>query len=145
MDGIFGKLNWRAGDWQGYQGEDVEVIMALDKPTAIKKIAANFLEDQNAWIFYPKAVSFYVSNDSINWTLVEKIPTNKSDHANDVSISKFKIPNIENKLSALVPSFGGQGGFKFIKMVAQNFGPMPQWHEGRGFPTFIFIDEFIVE
>ena len=51
MDGIYGKLNWRAGDWQGYQGEDVEVIMALDKPTAIKKIATNFLEDQNAWIF----------------------------------------------------------------------------------------------
>lgn len=140
MDGIYGKLNWRAGDWQGYQGEDVEVIMALDKPKQIKKIAANFLEDQNAWIFYPKAISFYVSNDSINWTLVETIPTNKSDHANDVSISMFDVSkialqksNIENQTS------------KFIKLVAQNFGPMPQWHEGRGFPTFIFIDEFIVE
>ena len=142
MDGIFGKLNWRAGDWQGYQGEDVEVIMALDKPTAIKKIAANFLEDQNAWIFYPKAVSFYVSNDSTNWTLVETIPTNKSDHANEVSISMFQATDF--KVKSLTTD-NRQPTSRFIKMIAQNFGPMPQWHEGRGFPTFIFIDEFIVE
>ena len=140
MDGIYGKLNWRAGDWQGYQGEDVEVIMALDKPAAIKKIATNFLEDQNAWIFYPKAVSFYVSNDSINWTLVETIPTNKSDHANEASISMFDV----NKIALQKLNIEHQTS-KFVKMVAQNFGPMPQWHEGRGNPTFIFIDEFIVE
>ena len=142
MDSIYGKLNWRAGDWQGYQGEDVEVIMALDKPKQIKKIAANFLEDQNAWIFYPKAVSFYVSNDSTNWTLVETIPTNKSDHANEVSISMFQATDF--KVKSLTTD-NRQPTSRFIKMVAQNFGPMPQWHEGRGFPTFIFIDEFIVE
>jgi predicted alpha-1,2-mannosidase len=134
MDGIFGKLNWRAGDWQGYQGQDIEVVMAFDQPTEIKTLAANFLEDQNSWIFYPKEVSFYVSEDSINWTLVESIPTNKSDHDEKTSISKFstKIYNIKKQT------------YKYAKVVAKNFGPMPQWHEGRGNPTFVFIDEFEV-
>jgi hypothetical protein len=135
MDGIYGKLNWRAGDWQGYQGQDVEVIMAFDSPQEIKKLAANFLEDQNSWVFYPKEVSFYVSEDSVNWTLVESIPTNKSDHSETTSISKFeaKFYTIKKQM------------YKYAKVVAKNFGPMPQWHEGRGNPTFIFMDEFEVK
>lgn len=135
MDGIYGKLNWRAGDWQGYQGQDIEVIMAFDEPRTIKKLSANFLEDQNSWIFYPKEVEFYVSNDSVNWTLVDRIPTHKSDHTEETTISKF---------STLYKTMQKQE-YQFAKMVAKNFGPMPQWHEGRGNPTFIFIDEFEVE
>jgi hypothetical protein len=132
IDGIYGKTNWRAGDWQGYQGQDVEVIIAFDQAKEIKSMAANFLEDQNAWIFYPKEVGFYVSDDSINWTLIERIPTNKSDHAEGVSIDKFQT-------TKPIPTS------KFAKMVAMNFGVMPQWHEGRGADTFIFIDEIEIK
>lgn len=135
MDGIYGKLNWRAGDWQGYQGQDIEVIMAFDEPRTIKSMAANFLEDQNSWIFYPKEVEFYVSTDTENWTLVNQIPTNKSDHTEQTTISKF-----ETTYNTLVKQ-----EYKYAKLVAKNFGPMPQWHEGRGNPTFIFIDEFEVK
>jgi len=133
MDGIFGKTNWRAGDWQGYQGQDVEVIMAFEKPKEVKSIAADFLEDQNSWIFYPKEVSFYTSDDSVHWTLVENIPTNKSDHNTETTISKFRTSGSQSTTT------------KFVKLIAKNFGPMPQWHEGRGEPTFIFIDELEVE
>jgi hypothetical protein len=109
--------------------------MAFDQPTEVKTLAANFLEDQNSWIFYPKEVSFYVSEDSVNWTLVESIPTNKTDHDEKTSISKFstKIYNIQKQT------------YRYAKVVAKNFGPMPQWHEGRGNPTFVFIDEFEVK
>lgn len=133
MDGIYGRINWRAGDWQGYQGQDIEVIMAFKEAKKVSYVAANFLEDQNAWIFYPKSVSFYGSTDSTQWELIKTIPTNKSDHNLDVTISKFSS-DVE-----------GNNKYKFIKLSAANFGPMPQWHEGRGFPTFIFIDEFEVK
>lgn len=135
IDGIFGKLNWRAGDWQGYQGQDVEVIIEFNEPRAIKKLGANFLEDQNSWIFYPKKVAFFVSKDGKNWTQVNEIETNKSDKELKVTISKFETPFRELKPEV----------YKYAKMIATNFGPMPQWHEGRGNPTFIFIDEFEVK
>lgn len=131
MDGIYGKTSWRSGDWQGYQGQDVEVIMAFKAPKEIHSIGANFLEDQNAWIFYPKEVDFYTSDDMNNWTLVKEIPTHKSDHDLTVSISNFNT-TCERKA-------------RYVKMIAKNFGEMPQWHEGRGFPTFIFIDELEVK
>lgn len=136
MDGIYGKLNWRAGDWQGYQGEDVTMICALKEKRKLTRLAANVLEDQNAWIFYPKEVSFYVSNDSIHWTLVETIPTHKSGHELEVTISKFEAKSSLQKLKE---------AYQFVKLEMKNFGPMPEWHEGRGNPTFIFVDEFEVE
>ena len=135
IDGIYGKLNWRAGDWQGYQGQDVEVVMAFDNPKYVKTLSAHFLEDQNAWIFYPKEVLFFASNDSVNWSLLQSIPTNKSAHEEKVSISTFTCK----------PKFIKAQSFKYVKLVAKNFGPMPDWHEGRGNATFIFVDEFEVE
>ena len=42
IDGIHGDVNWRKGNWQGYQNVDVEVIINLQKPTAISNIAFIF-------------------------------------------------------------------------------------------------------
>lgn len=134
IDGIYGKLNWRAGDWQGYQGQDVEIITQFQEPTAIHYLAANFLEDQNSWIFYPKEIAFYVANDTTNWKLVNAFPTEKSSKNKNVSITKFDTNFYEFKPEK----------YRYAKVIARNFGPMPQWHEGRGHPTFIFIDEFEV-
>ena len=105
----------------------------IEKSKKLKSIAANFLEDQNSWIFYPKEVSFYTSNDSISWTLLETIQTKKADHSEKVTIEKFKTTETNIPWS------------KYIKVIAANFGPMPQWHEGRGNETFVFIDEIEVE
>jgi len=132
MDGIYGKLNWRAGDWQGYQGQDVEVVMELNESKSIHEVGAHFLEDQNSWIFYPKSVAFFIGEDSVHWKKVADIPTGKSDH------------NLETTMCRFGQVLAGEKA-RYIKMIARNFGPMPQWHEGRGAPTFIFIDELEVK
>src|SRR5205807_318415 len=75
VDGIHSTTNWRSGGWQGYQGQDFDGVVAFKKPRKVSDIKASFLEDQQAWIFYPKSVSFYASDDSIHWQLIETIPT----------------------------------------------------------------------
>ncbi|MBU3676317.1 MAG: hypothetical protein FGM54_03930, partial [Chitinophagaceae bacterium] len=133
LDGVYGKLNWRAGDWQGYQGQDVTMVMRLEKPQTLKRVAGHFLEDQNAWIFYPKAVQYYSSTDSVSWTLMEEVPSTHASQNLTVSTARF-----ETKQLPKTP-------IRYIKMVVRNFGAMPDWHEGRGNPTFFFIDEFEAE
>jgi hypothetical protein len=130
IDGMHGNTNWRSGGWQGYQGQDFDGVVVFTTPKKISRIKATFLEDQSAWIFYPKAVSFYASNDSLNWKLVETIPTNKSDHNSVVTTSTFTT---KKPISA-----------RYVKVTATSFGKMPEWHEGRGEPTFMFIDEIEV-
>ncbi len=131
IDGLHGTTNWRSGGWQGYQGQDFDGVVAFKAPKRISAIKASFLEDQQAWIFYPKTVSFYASNDSVHWKLIETIPTNKSDHYLPVTTSVFAI---HKPVRA-----------RYVKVTATSFGEMPNWHEGRGNPTFIFIDEIEVD
>jgi predicted alpha-1,2-mannosidase len=131
IDGLHGTTNWRGGGWQGYQGQDFDGVVVFKKPKKISGIMASFLEDQQAWIFYPKSVSFYASDDSVHWRLIQTIPTRKSDHDLAVTISTFATAK---PVTA-----------RFIKVSATSFGDMPQWHEGRGNPTFIFIDEIEVD
>jgi predicted alpha-1,2-mannosidase len=133
MDRVHGKLNWRAGDWQGYQGQDVTMLMRLEKPQVLTRVAGNFLEDQNSWIFYPKSVQFFVSTDSVQWKPLEEVVSRHSSQNLTVSTAAF-----ESKQLPKTP-------VKYVKMVIKNFGPMPEWHEGRGNPTFFFVDEFEVE
>lgn len=30
---------------------------------------------------------------------------------------------------------------KYVKVIARNFGKLPEWHQGSGSDAFIFIDE----
>jgi predicted alpha-1,2-mannosidase len=136
VNGLKGKLNWRAGDWQGYQGQDIELVVRLENDKKIKAIETTFLEDQNSWIFYPTEVEYWVSQDSVNWKKVNTQATHKSDHNLEISISNFGVD-----LLAVNDENLQKNSWRFIRLKAKHYGKMPQWHEGRGYDTYIFLDE----
>lgn len=134
LDGIHGTENWRKGDWQGYQTQDFEAIIDLQKAMPITSIKASFLQDQRSWILLPKQVEYYVSNDNKTFELVEII-----------------THNIDPKLDQnIVHSFDSNKKFaeaRYVKVIARNFGKLPEWHIGHPYngEAFIFIDEIIVK
>lgn len=34
---------------------------------------------------------------------------------------------------------------RFVKIIARNFGKLPEWHQGFGGDAFIFVDEIMVK
>lgn len=134
LDGIHGTENWRKGDWQGYQTQDFEAIIDLQKAMPITSIKASFLQDQRSWILLPKQVEYYVSNDNKTFELVEII-----------------THNIDPKLDQnIVHSFDSNKKFaeaRYVKVIARNFGKLPEWHIGHPYngEAFIFIDEIIIK
>ena len=34
---------------------------------------------------------------------------------------------------------------RLVKVVAKNFGKLPEWHQGFGGDAFIFVDEIVVK
>ena len=141
VDGIHGKKNWRAGDWQGYQGQDFEAVVKYTGQKNFETLSANFLQDQRAWIFYPTEVSFYESKDSINWNLIETISIKEKTKRDEDNITIHKVSTSKdmNRLGTLK-----KGTYKkhYYKVKAKNYGALPNWHPGRGNPAYIFIDEF---
>ncbi len=132
VDGLYGDIDWRKGHWQGYQGQDLEVIVDLGKSQLCKKITPNFLQDQKSWIFYPRDVSFYTSMDGTQWSFIETKLLQKEGR-DDERNTTFSI-SCQRQVQA-----------RFLKIKASNFGKVPAWHPGAGGDSFIFIDEILID
>ncbi|UPT72158.1 MAG: GH92 family glycosyl hydrolase [Flavobacterium sp. JAD_PAG50586_2] len=130
LDGINGTENWRKGDWQGYQGQDFEAVVDLQKEISIHSIAATFLQDSRSWILMPAKVEYYISNDNVNFSLVGSIQNDIDPKEGENKIKNFSLSK-ETKA-------------KYVKIKAYNFGKLPEWHQGFGGDAFIFVDEITI-
>ena len=133
IDGIHGTENWRKGDWQGYQSQDFEAVIDLQKVQMVRSFSANCLQDSRSWILMPTKVEYYASMDNVNFTLV-------GTTANSISPREYenKIQDFQLKLDKEIIA-------KYIKVKAYNFGKLPEWHQGVGGDAFIFIDEITIK
>ena len=131
LDGILGNENWRKGDWQGYQSQDFEAVIDLQKQMPVSSIKASFLQDSRSWILMPTKVEYYTSIDNVNFTLAATI-----DNTIDPKDTSSQIRNFDAKIKST--------SARYVKVIAYNFGKLPQWHQGYGGDAFIFIDEITV-
>jgi len=131
IDYIRGGMNFRLGAWQGYNGKDFEAIVDLGKMENIHKISAGFLQDIGSWIWMPTVIEYSVSDDNINFNIVASIK-------NDISDSDYT--SIIKDYTSLCNTKG-----RYIRVKAKSYGIIPTWHLGVGNPSWIFIDEIIVE
>ncbi|MBK8494583.1 MAG: hypothetical protein IPL50_05795 [Chitinophagaceae bacterium] len=70
IDGINGSVDWRQGNWQGYQKTDMDLLIDLQKSTPVSEVTIGFLQDSRAWIVLPKEVILEVSDDGKNFVPV---------------------------------------------------------------------------
>lgn len=132
IDGIRGDENWRKGDWQGYQDQDFEAIIDMQKPQMIYSISAGFLQDTRSWIIFPKEVQFYTSLDGENFTLL-------GSETHNIQTDDYTTQTGEIQINLSKPAIA-----RFVKVKAINFGTLPVWHIGAGYQAFIFVDEIQV-
>ncbi len=132
MDGIQGDENWRKGFWQGFQGQNLEVVIDMGKTTDVKAISATFLQDTRSWIIFPTKVEFSFSDDGKTFSSTREI--NNAEPANNytVKITGFGFSNASCKA-------------RYVKIKAYNFGKLPNWHPGKGGDAYIFMDEIDIK
>ena len=133
IDGIHGTENWRKGDWQGYQSQDFDAVIDLQKEKAVSWFSANCLQDSRSWILMPTKVEYYASMDNENYTLVGTVTNSIDPKENENKIQDFQL-KLDKEINA-----------KYIKVKAKNFGKLPEWHQGFGGDAFIFIDEITIK
>ncbi len=133
LDGILGTENWRKGDWQGYQSQDFEAVVDLKEVKNINEISARFLQDQRSWILMPTKVDYYISEDNVNFTYFGSVNNTLDPKLEENTILNFTSNENKGKKA------------RFIKVIAKNFGKLPEWHQGFGGDAFIFIDEITIK
>jgi hypothetical protein len=128
IDGVNGDLNWRKGNWQGYQNNNMVAVIDLGKIQSVQSITLNCLQDINAWIVYPKQINFYTSTNGKTFFKAGEITNQLNETDTQSAIKNFTI----NMASAKI---------KFIKIEATQYGALPSWHLGAGGQSHIFVDE----
>ena len=132
VDGIKGSLNFRDGNWLGFEGDDFIAEIDLGKMEEIKSIYANFLQNSGSWIFMPEYVEFFISEDGNKFSFASKV---KND------ISQKEKGALTGELSTHTMGVT----CRFIRIRAKNIGICPDWHPGAGGKAWLFIDEIIVK
>jgi hypothetical protein len=132
IDGLHGGTNFRDGRWQGYQGTDLDAVIDLGKPRPVQGLSMRFLQDAWPWIFMPKRVEYAVSRDGTRWIRVGSIENTVGDEVTDLTIRDFSVE--------FAPTDA-----RYVRARIIGHGPLPEWHPGRGSPSFFFTDELEVQ
>jgi len=132
-DGINGDVNWRKGFWQGFQGKDMELIVDLGKEKTVGRFSVSVLQDTRSWIVFPKKVDFFVSTDGKKFEPAANV-------VNTAPIDSLDTRTQELSVTPFIPIKA-----RYVKIVLQQYGKLPDWHPGKGGDSFIFIDEIDIK
>lgn len=132
INGRLGSLDFKDGQWQGFSGKNLDVILSLDSLASINKVSMNFYQYINSWIVVPSYISIMSSKDSLNWEIIKFVDSIGEIRKRGKFISSISFDSLETDA-------------KYLKIFAKNYGKLPSWHEAAGAESWLFIDEIIVE
>jgi arylsulfatase len=132
IDGIRGSTFHNDGFWQGFEGDDLDAVVDLGEVVSLGRITCGFLENQYAWIFFPRVVEISISRDGVVYDLVQ--------HVRNKALVRNTQPGFEDYVADL-PDMRA----RYIRIRAKNVGICPDWHPGAGGKAWLFCDEIIIE
>jgi hexosaminidase len=129
-DGLTGTNSYKSG-WQGYEGADMEFSVDLLQPVMIGSLKLNFVKNPSDWVLFPVEVRFSTSLDGKTWkTLAPSSFDASSPLGREIKAAESTFPETE---------------VRYIKVSATSPKVLPEWHEYKRQPCWIFADELIVE
>ena len=131
VDGLRGSLDYLDGNWQGYEGENLEVLIDMGSIMNLKSVEISFLQNQGSWIFFPLNVEFSFSKDRVDFQDYKQI-NNKL-----VMSYAHEVKNFIIDLSVI-------SQIQYIKIKAKSLLVCPDWHPGSGGKAWLFADEVVV-
>jgi hypothetical protein len=97
----------------------------------VKQISLSTLQDTRSWIVFPQYVQYYVSDDGVNYQLAKTVNT------------KINILDLKTQMQEFTAPLNLDA--RYVKIVAKQYGALPEWHESKGEQSYIFADEIIIE
>ena len=132
-DGVLGSDEaYDDGHWQGYWGKDIDVELDMGGVTSVKTVTMRFFHNADNWILTPKTIELYTSNDGVSWKLAhtENFAPDFRERGSIIRTNTLRNLKVSTR---------------YLRVVAKNPGPLPEWHLAKGSDSWIFCDEIIVE
>jgi hexosaminidase len=133
VDGIIGDDDYNDGLWVGWRGNDLTATIDLQRPMPLHTIQMRFLQQSGSWALLPRRVTFMVSDDGKSWRTLQSTPI-----AVDPQDLRAIVRTVRFDTATSVTT-------RYLRVTAQNYGPLPAGHEGAGKPAYLFTDEIRVQ
>jgi hexosaminidase len=109
----------------------MEVNIDLQQASEIHQISVGSLQNSGSWIFFPKRLEYFISEDGIKFQKVAET-INEVDPLSEGSLLK----DFSASFSPVKANF--------VKVVAYNIGKCPKGHAGEGKAAWLFVDEIAI-
>jgi hexosaminidase len=131
LDGIKGTHNYKTGRWIAFYRNDMEAVIDMKEPTEVSSVSISTLVEKGDWVFDARRFSVYISEDGTNFTEVasEEYPVMTLENPNQIYNHTLTFDTVSAK---------------YIKVYVQPEHSLPEWHGGKGHPSFVFLDEITV-
>jgi len=131
VNGTTGSTSYNDGFWQGWERDDLDVVIDLGVRTEVNQIICGFLEAQNSWIFLPTEIKVSFSDNDTSFKNIRSIALSDGENYSDANRVEAKINDIEQVA-------------QFLRITATNRKTCPDWHNGASGEAWIFADEIII-
>ncbi|HCC69731.1 MAG TPA: beta-N-acetylhexosaminidase, partial [Bacteroidales bacterium] len=131
VNGIKGSLSFADGQWQGFEGKDMDITIDLGEVQNISSVSVSFLSSVGSWVFLPEYVLFQVSDDGETFFDLGKIVNDMSPKEQDREIKEFAYSGEPQEV-------------RFVRVLGKSIKECPAWHAGAGDKAWIFADEVII-
>jgi len=128
VNGIYSDRGLSHTDWLGWVGDHLEAVIDLGRTQSFTTVKVHTLDQQGSWIYLPSSVRVLVSNDGKAFRTVSRSTTFEKDTLT------------MGFLTATFPVVKA----RYIKVVATNYGLIPDGKPGAGNKAWLFADEIQV-
>ncbi|MFT5469246.1 MAG: hypothetical protein ACI8UO_004363, partial [Verrucomicrobiales bacterium] len=137
-DGLLGEPHDLRLEWMGFRGTDLEATIDLGETVAMNSVSVRFLQSIADGMIQPRQVEWSVSDDGKTFRTVttRQIEEPVERDAKGLTLKPQVLK--PGPKSAAVRA-------RFVRFRAESAGPLPDWHSAAGNPSWLFIDEIVVE
>jgi hexosaminidase len=134
--GVFGLVNGalsekgvNSPEWLGWNGGDMEAVIDLGTAQSISSVNCHTMEQKPSWIYRPASVEVLLSADGKQF--------NPAGKTTDFTVDTLNMYNGIVKIPAT--------STRYVKVIAKNYGKIPDGEAGASNPAWLFIDEIQVD
>jgi len=128
IDNKKGTSNFSDSNWIGINNS-LSAIVDFGEPKNLHSMKVCYMTNTGVWIFPPKSITILKSDDGIDFKEVirEELDTPASGISSGITHTSIAI-NVK---------------IRYIKVHIENIEKIPEWHDGRDQPSWVFMDEWI--
>lgn len=128
VNGVWSNKGLSYPDWLGWIGDDMEATIDLGAATSFSTVKMHTLEQPGSWVYLPKNVEVLVSDDGKSFRSVGQSAGFVKDTLS---------------MGYITVTFPAQKS-RYVKVVATNYGTIPDGKAGAGNKSWLFADELLV-